>query len=340
MSKNNQKPYAVPVVDSLTIRIVVDSRYENILPKESHRFVNIDHVGDIPGKLIQTLAAEWGLSLHLVSDTGGAKYQYLLDFGWTPEIVNRNFELLGIDAEKLNGLVLSHGHLDHYGGIYGFLDKHRSSLQKDISLYVGGEEVFADRWAEDENPNPGDSLPHYTKWGELSREKLLEYKIKTECCAKPCLLGNSLTTGYIERDSFESTTSHTLIRDPDHFSQDERAGKFVIDNHPEEHAICYLIRGRGLVVISACGHIGIVNTVKSALAVSGVDKLHAVVGGFHLAASSQDYINHTVDVFEELNPDVVLPMHCSGLPFVETMRNRMPDKLVRANLGSRYTFGA
>ena len=68
-------------------------------------------------------------------------------------------------------------------------------------------------------------------------------------------------------------------------------------------------------------------------------KLHAVIGGFHLAASQQDYIDHTVDALAELNPDVVLPMHCTGRDFIEAMRRRMPEKLVVSNLGSRYTFG-
>ena len=332
-------PYSAPVVDSLTIRILVDSRYENILPKESHRFVKIEHVGDIPGKLTYTLAAEWGLSLHLESVSGGNRFEYLLDFGWTPEVINRNFDLLGIDPAKLNGLVLSHGHLDHYGGLEGFLGNYRNAMRNDLSLYVGGEDVFADRWTEDKNQSKEGTESTMVKWGELSRERLISHKVETICCVKPNVLGNSLSTGYIQRDSFESTTSHTLIRSPDHFTEEERAGKMIVDNHPEEHAICYLVRGRGLVVISACGHIGIINTVKTALAVTGVDKLHAVVGGFHLAASGSEYINHTIDTFEELNPDVVLPMHCTGPAFIEAMRNRMPEKIIGANLGSQYTFG-
>ncbi len=81
------------------------------------------------------------------------------------------------------------------------------------------------------------------------------------------------------------------------------------------------------------------NTVKTAMTVAGTDKVHAVMGGFHLAASKQDYIDYTVDALTELNPDVVLPMHCTGRDFIETMRRRMPEKLVVANVGSRYTFG-
>lgn len=335
----HQNPFSAPIVDSLTIRVVVDSRYENILPKESHRFVAIDHIGDIPGKLTHTLAAEWGLSLHLVSMADGRRVEYLLDFGWTPEVINRNIDLLDIEPANLHGLILSHGHLDHYGGLDGFLHQYRESMRDDVSLYIGGEDAFADRWAEEESEPDEEAKPKMVQWGTLNRETLLAHKVEPICCEAPRVLDGTFTSGYIQRDTFESTTSHTKIRSPDHFTEDERNGKMVIDNHPEEHAMCYLVRGRGLVVISACGHIGIVNTVKTALAVTGMDRLHAVVGGFHLAASNQDYINHTVDTLSELDPDVVLPMHCSGRGFIETFCNRMPEKLVGTNLGSKYTFG-
>ena len=113
----------------------------------------------------------------------------------------------------------------------------------------------------------------------------------------------------------------------------------IQDQHPEEHATCYIVKGRGLVVISSCGHAGIINSVKTALAVSGVDKLHAVIGGFHLGMAPDEYIQHTVDELEALNPDVVVPMHCTGTRFIEAFRQRMPDKIVASNLGSLFTFG-
>ena len=126
----------------------------------------------------------------------------------------------------------------------------------------------------------------------------------------------------------------------DHFTPAERRGKLVKDEHPDEHATCYLVQGKGLVVITSCGHVGIVNTVKAAMAVSGVSKLHAVVGGFHLGLAPLDYIEHTVDELEALAPDVVLPMHCSGANFIAAMRRRMPQALVTSNVGSRFTFAA
>ena len=75
------------------------------------------------------------------------------------------------------------------------------------------------------------------------------------------------------------------------------------------------------------------------MAVSGVGKLHAVLGGFHLGPAPQDYIDHTVVELARLSPDVVIPMHCSGAKFLGAMHRQMPDRLVTANIGSRFTFG-
>src|SRR5690606_7331153 len=96
-------PFQAPVVDSVSVRVLVDSRYERFLPKASHPLVGIEHVGRVRGRPDMTFAAEWGLSLHLTSVQAGAKAQYILDFGYTPEIINRNFDLLGIEAGKING---------------------------------------------------------------------------------------------------------------------------------------------------------------------------------------------------------------------------------------------
>ena len=76
-----------------------------------------------------------------------------------------------------------------------------------------------------------------------------------------------------------------------------------------------------------------------AMRVSGVEKLHAVIGGVHLAPAPEDYIALAVAELKTLNPDVVIPMHCNGAPFVTAMRQQMPQKLVLSSLGSRFTVG-
>lgn len=337
MSQNQQAqtPFGAPVVDSLAVRVVVDSFYERFIKDSTHPSVAIEHVRQIPGRQMTTLAGEWGLSLHLESALAGAKAQYLLDFGYTPEILNRNFDLLDIDPARIHGLILSHGHRDHYGGLAGFVGQHRSRMRSDIALYVGANDVFREKWIKEK----GDGV---VSWGALERTALTAQKVAPICCDHPHALDGAFTTGYIERTSFEQVSGGSLVEPPDqsdHFTAAERGGKLVKDMHPEEHGTCYIVKGRGLVVISSCGHAGIVNTIKTAMAVSSVPKLHAVIGGFHLSPAPIDYIDHTVTEIERLAPDVVIPMHCSGANFIDAMRKRMPDRLVTSNIGSRFTFG-
>ena len=125
------KPFAAPVVDSLSVRVLVDSAYDRFISDATHRVVRIEHVRHIPGHERSTFAGEWGLSLHLESTQASGKSQYLLDFGYTPEVLIRNFELLDLDPARINGLILSHGHRDHYGGLEGFVARHRAHAARD-----------------------------------------------------------------------------------------------------------------------------------------------------------------------------------------------------------------
>jgi 7,8-dihydropterin-6-yl-methyl-4-(beta-D-ribofuranosyl)aminobenzene 5'-phosphate synthase len=323
-------PFQAPVVDALTVRVLVDSRYERFLPRMTHPHVQIEHVGRIAGRPEMTFACEWGLSLHLTSEKNGAKAQYVLDFGYTPEIISRNFDLLGFDPAKIDGLILSHGHLDHFGGLQGFIERHRARMRDDLALYVGGETIFRTKWVRE----GGETI----KWCTLERAALQAQRVLPVCCPRPQALDGPFTTGYIERASFEEVTGGSLVAD-DHFTEAERAGKLVKDTHPDEHATCYVVKGRGLVVISSCGHTGIVNTVKTAMKAANVDKVHAVLGGFHLGLAPLDYLQHTLRELQLIDPDVIVPMHCTGERFIELLRQNMPDKVVYANVGSRYTFG-
>lgn len=325
-----------PVVDRLSIRVIVDSSYDLFPPKNEHSHVSVNHVGLIRGRQMTCLACEWGLSLHLTSQRRGETAQHLLDFGWTPEIINRNFDLLGIDPGKIDSLILSHAHRDHFGGLAGFVQKHRHHMQEELPFYVGGEEAFREKWlGKKEDP---------FSWGAVERTFLTALHVSPTCCAEPHDINQAFTSGYIERDSFETVSGGSMVvEDEDsysHFTDAELSGKLVTDLHPDEHATCYVIQGKGLVVITSCGHVGLINTVKAAMAISGVSKIHAIIGGFHLATAKADYIEHTIDELAVMDPDVVLPMHCSGSNFIAAMQRRLPEQLITTNVGSLFTFGA
>jgi 7,8-dihydropterin-6-yl-methyl-4-(beta-D-ribofuranosyl)aminobenzene 5'-phosphate synthase len=333
------QPFAAPIVESLSVRLLVDSVYDRFISDASHPMVKIEHLRHIPGHERSTFAGEWGLSLHLEAAQCGGKSRYLLDFGYTPEILIRNFELLDLDPGLIDGLILSHGHRDHYGGLEGFVSGYRARMRSDLKLYAGGEANFREKWIKQRDAEP-------VSWGQLDRRALEAADVGTLCCEAPQALSGAFTTGYIPRQSFERVLENTLVESeadanssPEHFTEAERQGRLVPDQHPDEHATGCVVQGRGLVVISSCGHVGLINTIKAAMAVSGVGKLHAVLGGFHLGPAPQDYVDHTVTELERLSPDVVIPMHCSGAKFVAAMHRRMPDRLVTANIGSRFTFG-
>ena len=328
------EPFRPPVVESLSVRLLVDSYYDLFMPKATHKQVRIEHLSRLPGRERSTLACEWGLSLHLDSRGGGDRRQYLLDFGFTPEVINRNFDLLGIEAEKLDGLILSHSHRDHYGGLVGFVEQYRARMRDDLKLYTGGNLTFREKWAP-----RGEEEPAST--GALDRAALAAARVENVCCDHAHSLGGPFTSGPIARTSFERVQPNTLIEPTaeDHFTEEERRGRLVPDKHPDEHATCYVVQGKGLVVISSCGHSGIVNTVRSAMAVSNVAKLHAVIGGFHLGVAPNDYIEHTVAELKALKPDVLVPMHCTGKGFIAAALREMPGETILTNTGSRFTFG-
>src|SRR6201982_3081520 len=198
------EPFKAPVVESLSVRVVVDSVFDQFMPKATHPMVNIEHVGRIRSNLNSTLAGEWGLSLHLESHSAGKAGQYLLDFGYTPEILIRNFTLLGIEPERLNGLILSHGHRDHYGGLAGFVSHYRDHMRDDLRLFAGGKEAFRVKWV-------GSRDEERASWGALDRAALEAAKVETVCCDAPHALDGPFTTGNIARQSFERVLPNTLV---------------------------------------------------------------------------------------------------------------------------------
>ena len=91
-------------------------------------------------------------------------------------------------------------------------------------------------------------------------------------------------------------------------------------------------------VLTSCSHCGMVNIVRQAQAVSGIEKVHAVLGGFHLTPYKEDYVREVVASLKELNPDYIVPMHCTGEPFYEMVKAEMAEKLLRSFAGTRFVF--
>jgi 7,8-dihydropterin-6-yl-methyl-4-(beta-D-ribofuranosyl)aminobenzene 5'-phosphate synthase len=331
------------VVDRLSVKVLTDSSYDT--PRTSpSKWVKVRRVGlSAAGDYRKTLHNEWGLALALESQAGAETRDLLLDFGYTAEALANNLDIMGVDVSKVQALVLSHGHFDHYGGLMGFLQRNRSRLPADLTLYAGGEDNFCRRVIAGSAPG------QFAEWGVLDRRELATAKVRVVLCPEPTVIGGqAFTTGVIERKSFERVFPNTFVEYSTKdgvgcdipAAADKAGGKPVPDQHLNEHATCYKLKDRGLVVISSCGHSGIVNATRQAMKVAGVDKVHAILGGFHLFPADDEYLRQTIVELKAINPDVLIPMHCSGPGLAFALRSQMPDQFVPSTNGTEYVFGA
>jgi 7,8-dihydropterin-6-yl-methyl-4-(beta-D-ribofuranosyl)aminobenzene 5'-phosphate synthase len=164
----------------------------------------------------------------------------------------------------------------------------------------------------------------------------------------PSLVGDhAFTTGQIGLQSFEKVLSPSTMKMgiedgigcyPDKLPQEERTKTVIPDQFRHELATAYNVKERGLVILASCSHRGVVNTIKQAKAASGVAKVHAVIGGFHLAPYAEDYVRQTIAALKEMDVDYVIPLHCSGEVFYELVKAEMPTKLLRSYTGTRFVF--
>lgn len=331
----------VPSVDRLSIRVLIDAAHDIFQRPAEVAGVQSTPSGN-PGGTFRVLHNQWGLSLFVESQAGDEERTVLVDFGYTTEALVNNIDILGADPSKIEAIVISHGHFDHFGGLQGFVEAYRDVLRDDLRLYAGGEDVFCLR------VGAGNQL---TDSGAIDRAALDDLGVEIVYANEPEIVaGHAFTTGEIERRSSEVILGAGQVHfgfredgvgcDASLFAAEDEIGETVTDEHRHEHATNYHVRDRGLVVVTSCGHAGIVNSALQAREVSGIEKVHALVGGFHLGPADDDYLRQVIGEIRALDPDVIIPMHCSGANFVQAVREELPDKLLESSTGSLFTFGA
>jgi 7,8-dihydropterin-6-yl-methyl-4-(beta-D-ribofuranosyl)aminobenzene 5'-phosphate synthase len=332
----------VPVVDRLAVTNVIDAYYDLLAPNETRP----------DGTRVERgrghISGEHGLALFLESSRGEETKRVMLDFGWTPRVLLANLDHLGLDIGRVEAFVVSHGHADHFGGLMGLLAERRQAMPADIPLYIGGDDALCMRWsaAPDGSRRP---------FGVLDRTGLEEAGVRlVKAETGAVVAGHGFTSGVIERDSGEEVIANTLVeigevdgngctgaQHEGHFTAEELAGNFLFDHHWGEHVTAYHVRDRGLVVMTSCGHAGLVNSVRQAQRASGIEKVHAVMGGFHLSPADPGYVEQVIDqLVEEADPDYLVPMHCSGANFSYITARKYPEKLINSYVGTRFVFGA
>ena len=226
----------------------------------------------------------------------------------------------------MRALVLSHGHMDHYGGLIEFVKTNRPALRDDIRLYAGAD-AFLQRWRV---PPQGER----EDMGQLDEKSIADKGIEVVTVVAPQVIGDqALLSGEIDRvTTYESTgLPHARVT---------KGSAEVVDMLSGEQALAYHLRGKGLVILTGCAHAGVVNTILHVREITGVDKVHAIIGGFHLSGEAEERIEETVEDLAAFNPEVIVPMHCTGIPAIEALDHRLGRRVIYNSAGTHYDFHA
>ncbi len=314
-----QAARGVTEVDKLIVWVLTDNYYDTAR-------ADVKNTKRYRSKSGESIHAEHGIAFYVETLVAGKASKCMYDFGSNPVGVMNNLELLGIEVSKSNAFSLSHGHWDHYTSAVGILKQNQSLLAPGIPFYVG-EEAFARRYSL----RPGAVKP--VDHGQLQQADLEALGLKVVEVTTPIeIVTGAYLSGNIERvTAYEKVPEMFLIK---------RGEKLEPDTFPGEQALFFKVKGKGLVVLSGCAHAGIVNTVKQAQKIAGTDKIHAIMGGFHLVNAKPEIIQSTVADIKAMRPDLIVPAHCTGFEAMVAFSQEMPGAFVLNTAGTQYTFTA
>ena len=323
-------------VDELSVLTVCDNVTDLLLPDEGPatripvaRMLQQGPMLQAPtlreGKVLDAPLAQHGFSALVEVRKGSQVHRLLFDTGITPAGCVDNLRRLGRDPGCIEAIVCSHGHFDHTTGLSGLIG----------TLGRGNLPVLIhpEFWNRRRQFIPGrDPVEIPT----TSRRALDDAGFDIIEQRQPSFLYDRsvLVTGEVDRvTGFEKGfPTHQAWRggswEPDPLILDDQA---LIAN----------VAGCGLVVLTGCGHAGVINICRYAQRLTGVGKLHALIGGFHLTGPLfEPIINDTVSALEQLAPDVMVPAHCTGWKATHAIARRLPGAYIQNSVGSTFRLTA
>jgi 7,8-dihydropterin-6-yl-methyl-4-(beta-D-ribofuranosyl)aminobenzene 5'-phosphate synthase len=339
-------------IDQVSVTILMDNSTDLLLTNSNH--ANRPPLTKNEKLILPLPVAEHGFSalVNIVIDSENEKEKnsmnkntkyknnkkYLFDTGPSENGVIHNADIFGIAFDQIDGIILSHGHFDHFIGLANILRRILSSKQDNttrIDLFVHPE-AFLKRWEVYKN---GDR----TKMPVLNEEHLQELGALLHKNIGVMFLPSKdspslMLTGEIPRKtSFEKGFPFQYIE-----NQSGNEIKLVPDPLVrDDQAIVVNVRNNGLVILTGCGHAGIINTIDYAKKITGIDKVYAVLGGFHLPADGGIYeeaIEPTVKELQRINPDYIVPCHCTGWKATNRIIETMSKKFLQSSVGTVFSF--
>jgi 7,8-dihydropterin-6-yl-methyl-4-(beta-D-ribofuranosyl)aminobenzene 5'-phosphate synthase len=270
--------------------------------------------------------AEHGLAYHVEVTVEGRQHAFLFDFGTQAPGVLRNMAFLGLDLRHIEAMAISHDHWDHEAAFVDLMRAHRDDFAHAIPLYVG-ERFFDGTYAL----RPTGKVEALSVLGRDEIESLGVVRIVEVKEPTPIVPGAYLTGPIARTTAYETVPAKFLARHSDGFVQEDFAG---------EQAIVMNVGAKGLVVLTACAHRGVVNTIRHAQRMTGVDNVHAIIGGTHLTGAAPDVIAKTIDDLKALRPDYIVPTHCTGFGAMAAFAREMPEQFILNTAGTRYLLEA
>ena len=323
-------PIALEPVDEVLVTTLVDNSFDALLPGDD-RVSRTSFIGQVAaeqfegGRTSVGLRAEHGFSALVTVRRAGTTTSLLFDTGISPDGMTCNAHRLGVDLNQIQGVVLSHGHFDHAGGLSGLAAMRGGRLPMTVHPLI---------WTRRRLVVPGvDPFDMPT----LSKRALEGEGFEVVERRQPSLLVDRsvLITGEIDR-----TTEFERGMPPTHQAWDGeqwRHDPLVLD----DQALVVHVRGKGLVVLTGCGHGGAVNIVRHAMRLTGISRLHALIGGLHLSgAAFEPMIAPTTAALAELAPDLLAPGHCTGWRAQHELAAALPDCWVQGSAGTTYRLSA
>lgn len=317
-SKVNLK--AIDRIEILTLQ----DNYINLVAQDSNEVVQ----RAMPlkgGEIKNSILAEHGFSALVTIHQAGAARALLFDFGFSEHGAAFNADALDEDLTIVEALALSHGHLDHVGGMKKLVEK---IGKPGIPLVLHPDAFRNPRYLKAPNGFKA-YFPPFTP------EKAKANGVAPVETTHPYALldGAAIFLGQIPRvTTFEQGA-------PNLFYEEEGIEK--LDLIEDDTAIVFNLKDNGLVIISGCAHSGIVNTVTHAIDVTGIERVWAIMGGFHLSGANIDtVIQPTVDALKELKPRYIIPTHCTGRQAIGEIERQMPECFIVNMPGTKLTFAA